>query len=844
MRFSKIALLVVTLLACTHVFAQGKISGKIIDKQSNEAMAFASVSIHKAKDSALVNGMVTADNGNFAIEKLPFGQYLVRVTFMGYATYWSPNAITLSASTPHVQLGKIAIAPTAATVQTVEVRAQRSMVEYQLDRRVVNVDQNIVSGGGTATDVLENVPSVGVDNDGNVTLRGSTNVKVLIDGRPSELLSNDLASLLEQIPASSVENIEVITNPSAKYDPEGMSGIINIKLKDRASNALGWNGLANINFGTPLWFSIPEGYPSLIPTSIGSISMNYSTEKFNFTFSADGGVRTRSNLTETYIERKTDGTPYAIDSLQLRGYGPSQMASAKVGFEYFFDKKNSAMISYQLRGGNRARQHFTIDKDLLYGGYYDYLQGDTNNNRDLNHNINFTFTHKFDKPDQLLTLEATYSRRHGWGDGIQEQRYPNMMANYERYFLRQSESDNYNNNYNIRLNYTDKLADKYKFETGYEGRITSSDQDYLYYLSTYDAANTLQRELDDLSSLHYTYGQQIHALYATIGGNITEKMTVQLGLRGEYSHVSGTDESHPLAQSVDKPYWQLYPTLHLSYQINQDQSMQLSYSRRVRRPWMWDLNPYIRVREGSQLNFGNPSLDPEFTNALEFSYNLGFNQTNIYASVYYRQTYNQMTWFGFVWDSLSLNYYAPWMTYNPDYDGFWASTAQNLGNSVNSGLELIVDQQVNKWWKLNVSVNLYQSTIQGSSLLNVPSRSALRASGKFSSFMTLPHDWTIQLSAQYNAPSFDLQTDMFASYWADLAVKKDIWNRRATINLRISDVFATGGWGHLTDSPVMYRWTKSHRISPTFTIGFSYKINNGLRTKPQMDMDEGESSAY
>ncbi len=839
MKIFRLALLLL-LLWGGSAMAQGKITGRVIDKGCNEGIGYASVSVHKLSDSSLVNGVVTDDDGSFVIDKLSHGQYLLRVTFMGFQTYWSPSPFTISASNHTVNAGRIVIAPTATTMQAVEVKAERSMVDYQIDRRVINVDKNIVAGGGTATDVLENVPSVTVDNDGNVSLRGSSNVKVLIDGRPSELLSNDLASLLEQIPASSVENVEVITNPSAKYDPEGMSGIINIKLKDRASNALGWNGLANFNVGSPMPFSMPEGMPMFLPTATGSISMNYTTEKYNIMFSADGGRRTRGNTSNTYIERY--GINPSIDSLYQLGCDPSLMGSVKVGFEYYFNKKNSAMISYQLRGGNRMRQHYITDHDLLYGGNMDYLQSDTNQNRNTNHSVSFNFTHKFDNPNQLLTLDATYSRRHGRGDGMQEQFYPYGPSNLLHYYRRDSESDNYNNNFNLQLNYTHPLSEKWKLETGYEGRITSSDQDYDYYMTEYDLNGDLHRLRDDISSMNYLFQQQIHAVYATVGGPLTEHLSAQVGLRGEYSHVYGVDHEHSTAETVDKPYRQLYPTVHLSYEINQYQSVQLSYSRRVRRPWMWDLNPYINVREGSQMSFGNPSLDPEFTNAFELSYNFGIRQTNIYTSLYYRQTNNQMTWFGFVWDSLSVPYYAPWMTYNSDYDNFWASTAQNLGSSVNAGLELIVDQQIAKWWKINASVNLFNSSITGNDIIGDSTRSAFRTNAKLSSFMTLPNDWTIQLSAQYNSPWFDLQTDMDPSYWADLAVKKDLWNKRATLSLRVSDVFCTGAWGHTTINGQMYRVMKSRRISPNFTLGFSYKINKGLRQQQSGDFEEEDSS--
>src|SRR5574344_689627 len=844
MKLRSLVWLTVMVIATTTAFAQGKIQGKVIDKQSSQPVAYASVTLHKPSDSSLVNGIVTTDDGSFALGKIPYGTYLLKVTFMGYQTYYAPKPLTLSASTPVANLGKIVIAPTATTLKAAEITAERSMVEYQLDKRVVNVDKNIVAGGGTATDVLENVPSVAMDNDGNVTLRGSTNVKVLIDGRPYELMGSDLSTLLEQIPASTVESVEVITNPSAKYDPEGMSGIINVKLKDRSEGALGLNGVVNLNIGAPLPFNIPDNMPKFIPNATASINLNYSTKKFNFTFSLDGGTNSRANTSTTYLERRRLGAAYSIDSLYESSIGSNYMGSMKVGAEYFINDKNSVLFSYQVRGSNRTRNSIVDDRDLFStNGYLNYLQSDTSRTSSLNNTINLSYTKKFDEKDRLLPFDATYNFRTRNTDGWQQQMY-NGDALWNNYYLRLSEMEGANNNVNIRLNYTHPFGEKYRFETGYEGSIMSADQACIYTGATYNAAHVLDTAFDAVSSTHYIHTQQIHAIYGTFAAQITEKLTAQAGLRGEYSNLSGTDKNHPERTPIDKDYWEIYPTLHLSYQINEQQSFQLSYSRRVQRPMMWALHPYIEVEEGQQLSFGNPSLDPEFTNAYEFSYNFGFKQTNIFTSLYFRQTNNMMTRYGFVWDVNTVAYYVPWMVYNAQYDGYWASTWQNLNKGVNCGLELIVDQQIAKWWKVNVSINLYDSYIEGTALLNGEDKNAFRVSGKFSSYMNLPKDWTIQFSGQYRAPFMDLQTDMLASYWADLAVKKDILQHRGSINLRVGDVFCTGGFGHNTDNEQLYRVFRGKRISPTVTLGFSYKINNGLKQqKPAKTMDEDSNES-
>ena len=853
----RLILLVLFGLSVTLQAQQGTVRGRVVDSRSGENIEYATVALLSAKDSTLKGGTVTESNGTFRLEA-PYGRYLLRITFVGYEPQYYKNAVVLSAEHPTMNLGKVAINPQATLMEAVEVVAERSMVEYQLDKRVVNVDKNIVAGGGTASDVLEQVPSVAIDNDGNVTLRGSSNVKVLVNGRPSELLASDLSTLLEQIPASTVENVEVITNPSAKYDPEGMSGIINIKLKDRTAGALGLNGVVNVNVGAPLPFMVPDSLAAMspmgkfIPTAMGNISLNYATEKYNLFLNADGGLRQRGNKSESDIEYLAGGVPTSHNAIDQYSLNPNRMGSIKIGGEYFFNDKNSLLLSYQLRGGNRMRNSNIYAHDLLYPNdslrYHQIAEGD---NQNINHSFNLLYTKKFDRKDEELTFDATFSTRQVHGDGTQEQTYADPAANLDNYYQRLSETENHHQALNFKLNYLRPLdsflgKEGWRLETGYEGRMDWPDQRADYTRVSYLPSGLLDSVYDALSSTHFNYRQQVHAVYATLGGSITDALSLQAGLRGEYASVYGVDLNHPGTDTIDKPYWQLYPTLHLSYKISEMQSAQVSYSRRVHRPHMWDLNPYMDIREDNQMSFGNPNLDPEYTNAFEISYNLGIKKVNIFTSLYYRQTNNMITRYGFTWCADSVARYAWWEPYNPQYDGYRASTSFNLSTGYNYGMEFIFDWQVFQWWKINVSLNVYQSHIEGTELLHNQSTSSFQASGKFSSFMTLPDDWTIQLSGQYWAPWLDLQTQMDPSYWVDLAVKKDVFNKRGTINLRVSDVLCTGGWGHTTYSQTFNRVVKAKRLSPTITLGFSWKINNGLKQKPQQQEEDGadESTVY
>ena len=838
-----ILLILIGLGVCVQA-QQGGIRGRVTDARTGEAIEYATVALLKASDSTMANGTVSEAGGSFAVTA-PYGRYVLRVSFIGYDTWYYKDIIVFNDRHKDVNVGKVELKMTGTMMQAVEITAERSMVEYQLDKRVINVDKNIVAGGGTATDVLEQVPSVAVDNDGNVTLRGSSNVKVLVNGRPSELLSSDLASLLEQIPASTVENVEVITNPSAKYDPEGMSGIINIKLKDKTAGALGLNGVVNTNVGAPIPFMVPDSLPRWIPTAMTNVSLNYTTEKYNLFFNADGGVRQRGNHSSTDIEYlNTDGTTrshYDIDQYSLN---PNYMGSFKIGGEYYFDDHNSLLLSYQLRGGNRQRHSDIYATDIRQNANDSLHYGQTtgSDNVNLNHSFNLLYTKRFDRKDEELTIDATFSTRKVTGDGEQEQIYRDAAANNDHYYLRESETENHHQALNLKFNWLRPFDNGWRLETGYEGRMDWPNQKADYYRTT----STTTHVYDATSSTHFDYSQHVHGIYGTLGGNLTEHLSLQAGLRAEYSSIYGKDLNHPTTEAVDKTYWQLYPTLHLSYKFTDMQSMQVSYSRRVHRPHFWDLNPYMDVREGDQISFGNPNLDPEYTNAFELSYNLGIDKVNFFTSLYYRQTDNMITRYGFMWDATNVNDYAWWEPYTALYDGYRASTSFNLSKGYNYGMEFIVDWQILQWWKINVSVNLYESTIEGTSLLGNKDKSSFQASGKFSSYMNLPHDWTIQLSGQYWAPWLDLQTEMDANYWLDLAVKKDVLQKRGTISLRVSDVLCTGGWGHRTYDDQMNRVMKAKRLSPTVTLGFSWKINNGLKQRPQQMEEEGadESTIY
>lgn len=329
--------------------ARVSLSGSVSDAQTEEKLQYVNVAVLSTKDSSMINGVITDENGKFSITNMKSGKYIVRFSFIGYKDVFK----NVELKSGNVSMGNIKLSQSSEMLEGVEIVAERQMMEYKLDKRVINVDKNLVSAGGSASDVLENVPSVSVDEEGEVSLRGNSNVKVLIDGKPSELLGSDLASVLAQIPASTIENIEVITNPSAKYDPDGMSGIINIKLKEKGN--LGLNGMVNISAGSSL--------DKFLPRANGSASVSYSTKKFGFSASIDGRYDERGrrsdnmkllfgsepNSLDAWMRSKRDGTE--------SGYSEG----VKVGFDWYINQKNTLTLSYNGRGHNTISDHTVIN---------------------------------------------------------------------------------------------------------------------------------------------------------------------------------------------------------------------------------------------------------------------------------------------------------------------------------------------------------------------------------------------------------------------------------------------------------------------------------------------------
>ena len=825
------------IFGANDVFAQAQaqkvsVNGQVIDANSEEALPFVNVTLLSVKDSTLIDGTVTDEKGNFTIKGVKAnGSFIMRLSFIGYKDVYKD----IKLKGKPLNVGTLAMSTNAEVLSGVEIVAERQMMEYKLDKRVINVEKNLVSAGGDASDVLENVPSVSVDEEGSVSLRGNSNVKVLIDGKPSELLGNDLATVLSQIPASTIANIEVITNPSAKYDPEGMSGIINIKLKEKGNKGL--SGNINLTAGSAV--------EDFFPRTNGSAGINYSTKKWGFSASMDRRFNERGRRSDNMkllLNPTRDGLEAWMRSQQT-GNSTNLSGGGKIGFDWYINDKTSLTLSYNGRvhghptddaiiaNENLLDQRYGIDSSLYSARSLDQItSGNSNGNFNT---FSLNFTKQFDNPEQELMIDANWNIGKHYRESSQILDYWNpTIPNYEKRDV--SESDNKRAVVNI--NYSHPFSKTLKMEVGYNLNYSNRYSIYDYYLNGSDVRN------DDMSYEFYNT-EYINAIYATVGYSYG-KLSGQIGLRGEFTSLNGRKEMLGKENdSINKQYTSPFPTVHLSYQITDMQSAQLSYSRRINRPNMWTMMPNVDLSNPEHIRFGNPNIDPEYTDAVELGYSIILPTTTIFTSAYYRQTNNRISWFNFLWtEENAIRYGFDWVLdiAGDEVDkGKLAQTSLNIEKSVNYGLELIIDQQITKWWKINVSANLF-GNYTDATIINDKEIKSFNWDAKLNSTMNLPGEWTIQTSAMYFAPSKTIQGERAARFFSDIAIKKNI-NKKITLSLRYADIFRTAGHNSttITDDYISFRHGRPYRQS--LTLNFSYRFGDGIPMKkaPKKHLDNG-----
>ncbi|MCB0433468.1 MAG: TonB-dependent receptor, partial [Mangrovimonas sp.] len=581
---------------------KGTITGKVIDATLSEPLPYVTIVV-KNINGETITGSITDDNGEFKINDLPDGKMNVSVQFIGYKT--QTKEINITSDTKNINLGTFVLEEEATGLDEVTVVAEVSTIEQKIDRKVVNVGKDLTTAGATASDIMNNIPSVNVDQQsGNISLRGNENVRVMVDGKLSNV---PVAQLLKQIPSTSIKQIELITNPSAKYNPEGMSGIINIILHKNTN--IGFNG--NINLGVTK--EINARFNS-------SIDMNYRNGKFNLYGNYGNNIGKSANYGQ--VLRTSD------DLLQEFDFGNNNKSHLyKVGLDFYLDDKNTFSI---FTNQNLYDGKGTGTTDITYGDDTMTRQLFDNETDNVSSQYNFAYRHDFKKDGERLDVEADYN------DFSQDEKADFRFVNidFPPNYLDFVNTDR--DQTTINIDYTNPLSESTKLEAGLEARLFNSD---ILYNST-GQSFTEDGDIVPTPGTDFTYSRDIYSAYVTYGKNY-EKWSYQVGLRAETVAVDNNakqynDDGTTEDFKFENDYFQIYPSAFFTYTPSEKNTFQLSYSRRVDRPGVDQVNP---IREWSTpliSSYGNPELEPQFTNSLEVNYTRNLKKGSITAGVFYR----------------------------------------------------------------------------------------------------------------------------------------------------------------------------------------------------------------
>jgi outer membrane receptor protein involved in Fe transport len=775
---------------------QGSVTGIIIEKTSNLPLEFANVIIRSNADSSKFQGTVTGSKGEFTFENLALGEYRVIYSFIGFDKIETP-LFTLNSNKSKINLGKLYISESTATLGDVSVTAQRSTFINSIDRKTFNVGQDVMSKTGSVSELLQNVPSVQVDIDGNVSLRGSGNVMFLINGKPSALMGANKVAVLQQMPANSIEKIEIITNPSAKYKPDGTSGIINIVLKK--DKTLGLNGMVSLNAGNDNRYN-------------GNFSLNYNPGKINVFGSYSIRQDERLRYTDDYrkhFKLNTDTINYTHIISSDLSRPLSHIVQA--GADYKINSHNtiSATGSYNYRDFVRHANDANLwqGTDLIVTKDYDRSRRDPEFEKDLELTANYV--HSFAKEGHELTVDYTtsFSKEQEDNHYTNTYRVPVTPPTYDNTLITQGDNES-----QFSVEYVNPVTEDINVEAGYI--LESSRSDMNFFGESKNPITGLW--IEDLEKTnHFKYDQHIHVLYGTYEQDFG-KFGFLAGLRAEDAFLNANQITTDTV--VKNNYFRIYPSLHLAYKLTDQHELQLNYSHRIRRPEGDEMNPFPEWSDPYNLRIGNPHLKPADVHSLEFGYQYKKNKTTFLSTLYYRYTYNGMTDITkFINDTVKL------------------TTRENLTKSSSAGLELILSAAIGEVATLNLSTNTFYNTIDASSLGYSNRKSIIAWSANLSAGVNLSKSTVLQVTSSYVAESLTPQGKQLPSFVINTGFKQEFLNRKLALIITVSDVFNSLRNKTIIDMPELYENIIRRRSARIIYAGFTYTFGNHKKKELEYD---------
>ena len=750
----------------------GSVTGKVFDKKQNLAVPYVTVTV-KTADKVITGGL-TDEKGLFEIKNIPFGSYTVELQFMGYKTI---NAgLTVDGSRTNVSLGTLKLEDDSVQLEGVTVVAEYSTTEQKIDRKVINVGRDLTTAGATASEIMSNIPSVNVDQDGKISLRGNENVRILIDGRPTTIKASQL---LKQIPSTSIKSIELITNPSAKYNPEGMSGIINIILHKNSNN--GFN--ASVNAGITLADE---------PKFSNSINMNYRTGKVNFF----------STLGSNFGKRLNEGRTNRLDenSLQLFDIvNDNKSQLVKFGMDFYINDLNTISV---YTNQNFGTGNGNFDVALTYPEAIRNLnQTSIYNAKTQDAAYNLAFKHLTKKEGEVLDLEVNYNKTTQESDSYYNTTYANPAINTSGYT--EDKADD-NKSFTANLDYQRPLNDKTKLEIGAEARILRTDNEY-------------QSTTTSIADANYLYDLNIYSAYATFGQTF-KKISYQLGARVEMYDVEATLNGE-VAHKDD--YITLYPSASMTYALSEKDQFQLSYSRRVDRPSINQTKPIREYSTPKVTSIGNPLLDPQFTNSVEINYTRTLKKGSITAGVFVRD----------INDEINRIIYP-----DPENVDMQIMTYDNFADNTAYGFELSANYKITKWWDIQPAIDFSSISQRGLvSVLNTNSTDfefvernvdVTAFNARLNSNFRASKNLKFLLFGFYRGAVDGIQFNSKEMYKIDSGASYSFMDNKASISVRFNDMFDTMKYAFESDNPYPQTGEFSWE-SRTVYVGFNYRFGSG-----------------
>jgi len=789
----------------TTVPGGGFIKGVIQDSTTQGPIEYATVGLYRQKDSSLVNGIITEESGSFVLGDLPNGKFYLEASFIGYSKKMIRN-ITLAPHSNTLDLGVIALHPNITQIEDVKVVAESKRVEYKIDKKVVNISQDITAAGGSLVNVLENTPSVQVDVEGNVSLRGSGNFQLLIDGKPSVIQGSEG---LQQIPASAVQSLEIITSPSAKYDPDGEAGIINVIMKKQKNTGIG--GVVNASVGTRNKYN-------------GDFLLNLKRNKVNFFVGGEFSDQKFYNTGEG--ERRTysgDTTTYQITS--VNGIFGRKSMNLKGGFDYNISEGSTLSLS-----GGISNRDFNRDfesKNHWYSTPFKrdsfYLDNTISTGKDRFYNLNLDYMKNFGGENHTLQASAYYSSGKDVDTDDEVVRQTNNL--YELTGIEPARTRSRENqpesNLRLELDYA-KPVGSGKLEMGLQSRWDKSEADYIF--EDYHPLGNEWIQNDSISN-SLDYLDALQSAYALFNGPLG-KFEYQVGLRAEYDNRYLKQITSSESFTYDK--FHFFPSFYIIRKLSEAHQFQFTYSRRIHRPDMGDLNPFKEFRGSNNIFFGNPGLTPEFTNSFELNYQYTLKKGFISLETYYRSTTDKITRISGV-DTLSGRQ-------------VFTNSIINADNDYSIGIELMTNLDLTKWWQLNLTGDLFHYQLKGEVEGDNVSTTSTTWRTNFNSAFKLKGDIRFQIMGVYNGPSVTLQGKREGFFVTNVAIRKDLMKKQLTLSLNARDLFSTGKFEFTSEGSTFYTHNKWKRESPVVTLNLSYRINNYRQVARRGNNEQGEDA--